>query len=252
MRRSRKRVEKDSSERWLLTYADLITLLMIFFVIMFAMSQINETKFLSLQKSLQAALAHSNHIPINQGSSSFLEAAGTSGARNGTPSNFHPTSNAQLDHLYQQVQNFIVQHHLQNNVQITNEQRGVQITLRDVVLFDTGKADIRPQAQGILGGLVPFLQQLNNPIVVEGFTDNQPISTPQFPTNWELSSARAIGVVRFLISQGVVASRLAGVGYGQYHALAKNDTAEHRQENRRVNIVILRDQGTPLAAISVP
>lgn len=231
---------KDSSERWLLTYADLITLLMIFFVIMFAMSQVNQTKFVSLQRSLEAALAHSNQVPMNLGTTALLTAAGTGGTRAGSPPNNQLGHPSQLDHLFQEVSHYIVSHHLQNNVKISNEQRGVQITLRDVVLFDTGQADIRAQAQGLLGGLVPFLQQLSNPIVVEGYTDNQPIHTSQYPTNWELSGARAIGVVRFLISRGVVPDRLSGVGYGQFHPIVPNDTEQHRQQNRRVNIVILR------------
>lgn len=244
MRRSRHKGEKDSSERWLLTYADLITLLMIFFVIMFAMSQVNEVKFVSLQKSLAAALQHSTNIPINLGTTALITQAGSGGVKAGSTTNqqkVNRAEKAQLDQLYRQIRHYIYQHNLQNNVQILNQTRGVQITLRDVVLFDTGQAVLKPQAQGLLAGIVPFLQTLTNPVVVEGYTDNQPIRTSQFPTNWELSSARAIDVVRFLIAEQVSPSRLSGVGYGQYHPVVRNDSPAHRQENRRVNIVVLRN-----------
>lgn len=253
-RRGRRRGSGDdeahNNERWLITYSDLITLLMIFFVIMYAMSKVDVAKFMTLTESLAAALNHSQEIPLKDlGKTGLVVPANPTdnGDKTQQPpaSTPHTTQNdAALDNLYNQVKQYIEAHHLEGNVTIVNETRGVQITLRDVVLFDTGQATIRPDAQALLKGLVPFLQSLNNPIVIEGYTDNVPISTPQYPSNWELSSARAIGVVRFLISCGISPPRLSGVGYGQYHPVVPNDTPEHRQENRRINIVILRQSGS--------
>ena len=247
MRRRRKPKEKANHERWLITYSDLITLLMIFFVVMYAMSKIDQVKFMTLQQSLSQALHQSSQVNLqNMGSTSLISAANpsdqgskTSGVASSQLSK-QQSSDPTLDNLYSQVKTYIQQHHLQANVSILNEQRAVQITLRDVVLFDTGQASLRPGAQQLLRGLVPFLQSLNNPIVIEGYTDNQPIDTPQFPSNWELSSARAIGVVRFFVGQGIAPQRLSGVGYGQYHPVAPNNSPANRQLNRRVNIVILR------------
>lgn len=244
MSRRRKAKEHENSERWLLTYADLITLLMIFFVVMYAMSKIDDVKFLQLQKSLALAMHRDNQIPINLGTSSLIL------AQNPTDQSQHNNSHQtdaqanQLDKLYKQINDYIITHQLTDNVKIANEQRGVQITLRDVVLFDTGKADIKPAAQKLLAGMVPIFGQLSNPIIVEGYTDNQPITTAEFPSNWELSSARAIGVVHFLASKGIEPDRLSGVGYGQYHPVEPNDTEAHRQANRRINIVILRNTAT--------
>jgi len=225
---------------------------MIFFVVMYAMSSIDKVKFLSLQQSLGTALHQDSKIPL--GSSALLTtAAGAVSAKNNSP---QPTnlSDPSLDNLYKQVKAYIEQHHLQGNVSIENQTRGVQITLRDVALFDTGQAILRPDARTLLTGLVPFLRSLTNPVVIEGYTDDQPIDTSQFPSNWELSAGRAIGVVRFFVSQGIDPQRMSGVGYGQYHRLEPNDTPEHRQMNRRVNIVILRtDQpvsGAPSGAVS--
>ncbi|MCL6593446.1 MAG: OmpA family protein [Alicyclobacillus sp.] len=224
----------------MITYSDLITLLMIFFVIMYAMSKVDVAKFMTLQQSLAAALHQANEIPLkNLGKTGLVVPANPT-----DQGNQQHTGTAQedkkLDDLYNEVKAYIEQHHLDGNVSIVNEQRGVRITLRDVVLFDTGQADLKPEARTLLQGLVPFLQTLNNPVVVEGYTDNQPINTPQFPSNWELSAARAIGVVRFLAGAGVNPERLSGVGYGEYHPVAPNDSEAHRQLNRRVNIVILR------------
>jgi chemotaxis protein MotB len=245
MQRRRKRNSKQNEERWLITYSDLITLLLIFFIIMYAMSSISQAKLQTLSQSLQAALKQSDKIPLeHMGSTSLISAANAQNKGNKAPVADNK-ENQSLDNLYQTVQQYIQQHHLQGNVSIVNEQRGVQITLKDVVLFDTGEATIKPGAQKLLQGLIPFFTKLPNPIVIEGYTDNQPITTSQFPSNWELSSARAIGVVRFIASNGVAPDRLSGVGYGQYHNLKPNDNAADRQANRRVNIVILRQGLNP-------
>ncbi|MCL6445664.1 MAG: hypothetical protein K6T83_19810, partial [Alicyclobacillus sp.] len=157
-RQRRPKPEKDTSERWLLTYSDLITLLMIFFVVMYAMSSVNATKFVALQESLAAALHQSDRIPVNLGSSSLVMSANPSdnGQKQDTLTSTKVTlpQDAQLDRLYQEINQFIQQHDLVNYVQITNQVRGVQITMRDIVLFDTGKAVIRPHAQTILNGLL--------------------------------------------------------------------------------------------------
>lgn len=247
-RRGRRREEdSENHDRWLITYSDLITLLMIFFVIMYAMSKVDVAKFMTLTQSLAAALHNEQQIPLkNLGSTGLVVPANPTNQGDKTQHPIPPSSVAQtqndkaLDNLFNQVKSYIATHNLNGNVTIVNQQRGVQITLRDVVLFNTGQATLLPQAQKLLQGLVPFFQSLNNPVVIEGYTDNVPIDTPQFPSNWELSSARAINVVRFLVSQGISPPRLSGVGYGQYHPVVPNTSAANRAINRRINIVILR------------
>lgn len=231
------------NERWLITYSDLITLLMIFFVIMYSMSSVDVTKFTSLSQSLASALHKTDVIPLNNtGKTGLVVGNPTQDQQTQTTTDNHASAqeDKQLDNLYAEVKAFIDTHNLNANVSILNEQRGVQITLRDVVLFDTGEASIKPGAHGILNGLVPFFQKVDNSIIIEGYTDNVPISTSVYPTNWELSSARADGVVRFLQAAKVEPTRLSAVGYGEFHSVALNDSDEHRQQNRRVNIVILR------------
>lgn len=255
MRRARKKASggKVNHERWLITYSDLITLLLIFFVIMYAMSSINVAKFLSLSESLNAAFDPSNQIPLhNLGKTALLQSQNpTAGHQTGF--SLHSLSKQQdqqlrqvlredqvFSHLFSELQNFVQRNHLSHSVSLANEQRGIQITLKDVVLFNTGEDTVLPAARRILQGLIPFFHRVPNNIVVEGFTDNVPIDTPQFPSNWELSTGRAVTVVRDLIDAGVAPQRLAATGYGQYHPVAPNNSAAHRQMNRRVNIVILR------------
>lgn len=257
--RHKKPPEKENNERWLLTYSDLITLLMIFFVIMYAMSSINSQKFLTLTQSLNAALDPNNKIPLQSLASSGLTTAANpttgdhSTGYNSTPTTVKVTKqeqqqiqqmmneNIRFTNLYNRLKQYVNKNGLSNSVSLYDQTRGIQVTLKDVVLFQTGSDILLPGAQKILKGLVPFFQSVNNPIVVEGYTDNMPIDTPQFPSNWELSAGRAVNVVHFLIGNGVDPNRLSAEGFGQYHPVAPNTSAANRQLNRRVNIVILRN-----------
>ncbi len=251
-RRSRRNhEEKENTDRWLLTYSDLITLLMIFFVIMYAMSKVDQVKFYQLEQSLSQAMHQSKDVMQGVGAHSLLMAANPTDngeklqtSSTTASSQTQQQDNQAFDNLYQEINQYIQQHHLQANVTIANQVRGIQVTFRDVVLFGTGQATLKPQAKQILNGLVPFIQKVNNPVVVEGYTDNQPIHTAQYPSNWELSASRAINVVEYLSSQHVSPARLSGVGYGQYHPIVPNNSPANRQKNRRVNIVIMRDNGT--------
>ncbi len=254
--RHKKAPDKENNERWLLTYSDLITLLMIFFVIMYAMSSINVQKFMTLTQSLNAALDPNNKIPLqNLATSGLTTAANPTTGDHSTGYSSTPikitkqekqqiqtmmNENIRFSNLYKRLQNYVKSNGLNNSVSLYNQTRGIQITLKDVVLFQTGQDTLLPGAQQILKGLVPFLQSVTNPIVVEGYTDNVPIDTPQFPSNWELSTGRAVNVVHFLISNAIDPNRLSAEGFGQYHPVAPNTTPANRAMNRRVNIVILR------------
>lgn len=266
----RKRPKKHQNhERWLVTYSDLITLLLVFFIVMFAMSTIDKTRFATLAQSLYQALHPGQQIPLNgMGTTALLNSGdqnnGTqfpdnltapNGASKQTAQNQSQSSlqdQQQLDQLFKEIQQYISAHHLNGEVQVEDQARGVQITMRDVALFNTGQAVLLPGAQHIISGFVPFFKQITNSIVVEGYTDTQPIDTPIYPSNWELSAARAMSVVRFLSNHGIDPTRLAGMGYGQYHNVAPNNTPAGRQANRRVNIVVLRKAYSPGTAQTLP
>jgi chemotaxis protein MotB len=233
---------KVSNERWLITYSDLITLLMIFFVIMYAMSKVDQVKFYSLEQSIASALHKSHDVLQGTGKSSLIQSANPTdqGHHTKVPGNDKLLQDRSLDNLYQQIKQYIQSHHLQGSVSVVNSPRGVQVIFPDAALFATGKADLTAKAKKTLGDLIPFLKSVNNYIVVEGYTDNRPIHNSRFPSNWELSAARAIGVVHFFADHGIRPDRLSGTGYGQYHPVAPNNSDANRQKNRRVNIVILR------------
>ncbi len=219
--------------RWLLTYADLITLLMAFFIVMYAMSEVNTQRYALLSKALRLAfngrpsiIQTSSQIPLNNGR---------------TPTNQRPMVPAQqsLASLYRQVQGMIKKHHLQGmvHVQVTNE--GVAITFQAQILFASGSDRIRASAYPTLKDTAGLLGALSNSVDVRGFTDDVPIDTPRFPSNWELSVLRATQVVHFMIRQGLAPARLSATGFGRYHPVATNATAAGRQENRRVELVVL-------------
>ncbi|GMA57847.1 chemotaxis protein MotB [Alicyclobacillus sacchari] len=236
---------------------------------MFAMSTIDKTRFATLAQSLYQALHPGQQIPLNgMGTTALLNSGdqnnGTQFPDNLTASNGSSKQNVQnqsqsaladqqqLDQLYKEIQQYIAAHHLSGEVQVEDQARGIQITMRDVALFNTGQAVLLPGAQHIISGFVPFFKHITNSIVVEGYTDTQPIDTPIYPSNWELSAARAMSVVRFLSYHGIDPTRLAGMGYGQYHNVAPNNTPAGRQANRRVNIVVLRKAYTPGTVQTLP
>ncbi|KEO81627.1 flagellar motor protein MotB [Tumebacillus flagellatus] len=244
----------ENHERWLITYSDLITLLMIFFVIMYAMSQIDQSKFDSLSVSLNKALNANNQIQLqSMGNSGLVSKRPESDTKNKTPDQQKQAAAAQqeqanLQDVKKKLEQFIQQNGLGGQINVLENAKGVQITLSDAALFDSGEAVLKPQAQKLLGGLSPFLGVLENEIAVEGHTDNVPITSGKFPSNWELSSQRAINVLHFFESTGVGHQRLHSVGYADTVPLVENDSDEHRSQNRRVNIIIMRKY--PMQSIS--
>lgn len=236
-RRRHEDTKHVNHERWLLTYADLITLLLIFFVVMFSMSTVDQQKYRALSKTMKQALHGTSAVNSAGAKPPSVQASNITVVHN-TVGSQHPDK--ALDKLYQEVVAYINSHHLQAEMSVLDQQRGVQITLRGVAFFDTASSQIRPGARQKISGLIPLFQSLQNAIVVEGYTDNQPIHTVDFFSNWELSAMRAMSVVHYLINNGIAPERLSGVGYGQEHPVAPNNTNAGRQKNRRVNVVILR------------
>jgi chemotaxis protein MotB len=249
-------------ERWLLTYADMITLLMALFIVMFAISSVNTSKFEALQKSLKEAFS-GNVLP---GGQSVLQTGGSDKGHQ-TPKVQPPvpaiqpliqkefdkeqkkrsgssegTEDEQFKKVKRDLDEYAEQNGLKNKLETEITRRGLVIRLlTDGVLFDSGEAKIKPRAMPVIEKIAGLLQvDREHPINVEGHTDNVPIQSSQFPTNWELSTARASSVVRLLIADNAPAERLGAVGYAQLHPIATNSSAAGRSRNRRVEIVLLR------------
>jgi chemotaxis protein MotB len=249
--------DTDNEDRWLLTYADMITLLMALFMVLFSMSVVNTSKFESLSESLQDAFSGK----ILPGGKNIQE-SGASDKLDKTPPEppipaIQPvmdveakkkqqeqtkTEDEQLRKLKRQVDAYAKSHNLQDKVVTQIAQRGLVIRLlTDKVVFDSGRAELKPQAAPVLLQVAKLIRtDPSHPVMVEGHTDTVPIRAAQFPTNWELSTARASRVVRTLIEGGVGRRRLGAAGYAWLHPIASNKTAGGRSRNRRVDIVLLR------------
>lgn len=232
-KKEHKELETAGMMRWLLTYADMITLMLALFIILFAMSTISRVKVQSFAKSVSGGF--NNVWSVNQP---------PSGGANGSAS-FEASS--AIPAIQKELEKYVKENHLENQVQVREEaHRGLVVTLlSDKSFYDSGSAELRPQTVKILAGLAPIIRKGNTQIAVEGFTDNVPISTYKYPTNWELSAARAVGVARYFVERGgVTPSRISATGYGEFRPRNANKTPAERQANRRVDIVLISGGST--------
>ncbi|MFL5826443.1 MAG: flagellar motor protein MotB [Thermoleophilaceae bacterium] len=257
-RRKRARGEHENEERWLLTYADMITLLMALFMVLFSMAQVNTSKFEALKQSLQEAFSGK---VISGGRSIQTTGSNDTQTDKATPEPPIPaiqpqiqskqdqqlkqsgkTEDDEFKRLKRQIDQYAKAHHLSKQIETVISRRGLVVRLlTDRVLFDPGQAQLKIQASPILGRLSQVLKaEGRHPIMVDGHTDNVPIQSAQFPTNWELSTARASTVVRYFIRAGVPQSRLGAAGYADLHPVASNSSENGRSRNRRVEVVLLR------------
>ncbi|ETI67713.1 flagellar motor protein MotB [Neobacillus vireti] len=249
MRKPRKHFEEEQDEHmdesWLIPYADIMTLLLALFIVLFAASNINVSKYEAIMNALKSELTGTK-IESNQKGLSPKPASKSTAA---VPQKQEPVQNAEpkkskeeieLDNLKEKLQQYIADNGLKAVITLADTKRGVEVTLQDVILFDSGKADLKPNSFQTLDGLVGLINTVPNPISIEGYTDNVPVGKSGFASNWELSSARAVSVLYYFESKSIASNRLQFTGYGESHPLYPNDTNEHRQENRRVTIVILR------------
>lgn len=228
-----KQLETAGMMRWLLTYADMITLMLALFIILFSISTINKVKLQRLVRDLGGGF--NSQDAINNPPNGMTVSA----------------TKDQLQAMQQQLQSYISSNQLSQKVQTKIQREGkkrelVISLLSDKQLYDSGKADLKPETKRILNEVYKQLKGRSNEVRVEGNTDNVPISNDQFPSNWELSAARATGVARYLVEDdGLAPRRISALGYGEYRPRVANDTDAHRAENRRVDVVILdTDQAT--------
>lgn len=241
------KVEKDTSERWLLTYSDLMNLLLILFIILYCSSQIDAKK--------AAAVAES----LNEGFSTIEGAASASANKSGNESGDTSGVDVYWDEyseFYKEINDLLKQGNLQNKVDTTLDDTGIIISFKDNALFPTGSATLGTEASSIITQIGTLLVKLDYSfILVEGHTDTDPISTARFADNMDLSSARAGNVWRALVSCGLKPECMASIGYGEYRPVAPNDTAENKAKNRRVVISILKQPftaSTDLVANDLP
>ncbi len=241
MARRRAHEEPENHERWLVSYADFITLLFAFFVVMYSISSLNEGKYKVLSDSLVGVFNQADRavkpIPVGEERPRTTEPD--------VSQIDDPQSSRELVDPLQSIERSMREAFADlidaKQLTVRGNELWVEIELNSSLLFPSGDALPSDHAFALLERVAGILAPFDNPIHVEGFTDNLPISTNKFPTNWELSAARAGSVVRMLAADGVDPSRLAAVGYGEYQPVADNATAEGRARNRRVVLVISRN-----------
>lgn len=259
-------------ERWLVSYADFITLLFAFFVVMYSISQVNDSKYRVLSdtfveafnqptdaqtnaepseqlnpsndaitpidtgKTAQTTIDHQETIPIvisDQGETAqTISSAATSVEPVTTSDELSQISDLVTEKFSQLIDDQMIQ--------VSSNELWLQIELKDSILFSSGSAETSAQAQKIFDEIALILKSYSNPVQVEGFTDNIPINSTKYPTNWELSSARASAIVKYLATKGVAPDRLSAVGYGEYQPIASNETDVGRAQNRRVAIMVAK------------
>lgn len=217
--------------RWLLTYADMITLLTVFFVVLYSFAKVDVRKARDVGSALQRAF----RVELLTGVSAT--ATGGEGGLDGMIStdNFRP--------ITRQVVVAAQSANLAENVQVGYRADGLVVSLSGSAIFESGSDRLLPPARSFLLQLAQALRSMPNPISIEGHTDNIPINSARFPSNWELSGARAYAVLRFLADEGRIDERrMSFSGFAEYEPVASNDTRDGRQRNRRVDIIVQHAQ----------
>lgn len=225
-----KRIRKEELENqlnrgavWAVTYGDLMSYLMIFFLVLFsfAIAKNDKTKSRKYEESL-GSIQKSFGGKIDQ---KRLDRAAQK-----------EKEEFVVDRLKESVQN----QELSKLVQIQSNERKVKLVLTEAVLFDSGKAELKDKAKAVLIAITNELRKLPNDVLVEGHTDNVPIHGGRYPSNWELSMARAYSVVKFMEQSGMDSRKLAGIGYGEHRPVGENSTLEGRAKNRRIEISLMK------------
>ncbi|SFM09053.1 chemotaxis protein MotB [Gracilibacillus orientalis] len=260
-RRNKQRPEKKGAPKWMVTYADMVTLILVFFVLLFSMSQIDAEKFRAIADAFKSenifeampsiieeqfptenvevlkeeenddksedTILGEDHEGQEQIDSEFNTVEGT-------------PDQDELDELLAEVESYLNKNDLNQVISATRTDQGVVLVLQERVLFETGEAEVLDPAKPFLNKISTLLSNIPNEVRVEGHTDNRPISSYRYPSNWELSGARASSVIRFLIeSNDFKESRFIATGFGDTRPVASNDSSEGWSTNRRVEIVIL-------------
>ena len=234
--------EEEASEAWLLPYSDLMTLLLALFICLFAISQTDETKLTQMAQAFSSA--------FNLGGPSFFEGAGPSSTSSRDLMSSEDggveaylAENSQLEAVKRNLDQYIGQNDLQEDLSATMTEEGLMIRIKEKALFPSGSADLVPGVQRIGPAIAALVAPIPQRILISGHTDNVPINSAQFPSNWELSSMRALNFMKFILAQDnrINPARFSALGCSEYRPIASNATEEGRSQNRRVEVLIERD-----------
>ena len=242
----------DYINRWVISYADFVTMLLALFMIMFATNSLDKAKIKDVNKSIQKVFATQNktsqekiqnletqyseentnvkNVETKENNSSLFDNSGKTILDGGD-------GILEASKVVEQIKQDI---NADTSIKVLKTNKGVVIRLNDTMLFDQGSAIIKPEAISTLEKIANSFEKFENPIVIEGHTDSMPINNKSFPSNWELSTARATNIIKYLTeTKKFPPSRLSAVGYGEYMPIAENNTPQGRAKNRRVDIIVL-------------
>ena len=264
-RRRKKQEDNAHLERWLISYADFITLLFAFFVVMYSISSVNEGKYRVLSDTLNVVFEsrpsspipiefEDPQIPVTPSNNLLVNIPFAERSPSMEEERKHPEKeqnyeylmpdNPELDVLSEEITEAVQTLIDDELISVKKTDFWLEIDIKSSILFSSGGAELSEDAEEVLAIIARLLNTYPNDLQVEGFTDDRPINSKQFPSNWELSSSRAASVVHLFEEEGVDPKRMQAIGYGQYRPIADNTTVDGRNENRRVNLVVL-GQGDP-------
>ncbi|MEG6615805.1 flagellar motor protein MotB [Peptococcaceae bacterium 1198_IL3148] len=228
-RQKKKRNEDHMDETWLVPYSDILTLLLALFIVLFASSTVDAQKYNSMREAMSAAF-HTGTRVVN------LDPEPDT-----TVERLHQTTNdLQLEQLKRQIDKYIEENNLSTELETGLKNNFLTLTIRDRALFDSGSAEIKQEFVKTIVSIGHMLEQYNQyEVVIKGHTDNVPINTRQFESNWDLSSERALNFMKLILqNKNLDPRRFSAIGYGEYRPIESNDTAEGRTKNRRVEVTI--------------
>lgn len=222
--------------RWLLTYSDLITLLMIFFVVMYASSNVDSAKYKAISESLNVVFTGGGNSTVGTDQRPNI-------SKDTSPIDSTIVEENKMKEIKKQVDTYLKENFISDNVKTNIDKRGLVISLNNTLFFDTGKAEIKLESNEKLIEIGKMLNKINNYVRVEGHTDNIPIKNDRFKSNWQLSCERAANVTMLLIEKsGVSPEKVSAVGYGECRPIGDNKLESGRAKNRRVDIVIMNSK----------
>jgi chemotaxis protein MotB len=246
--------DQENHDRWLVSYADFITLLFAFFVVMYAVSSVNEGKYRVLSESLDSAFgkpARAVGPVLQEVDPALLPALPRAVVPDRKRAAALRREREQLTMIARDIQKVLGPLVEQGRVKVTQTSRGITVEINASVLFAPGDARLSAESSQALTAVASVLKDDAHAIQVEGHTDNSPIRNAAFPSNWELSAARAGGVVRLFVEQGIAENRLVALGYAANQPVGSNETADGRLRNRRVQLMIMSNLPEAVAPLPV-
>jgi chemotaxis protein MotB len=258
MARKKKPEKPVNQERWLVSYGDFITLMFAVFTTLYAMSQTDKKKVEEVMQSLRDSFGYSKVgaasqlsvietkdmriMPSIRPEMSVMIPSKGGGVR-GSQAKTH-AEDKDFRQIKSSIEAYLIKQGAQNKVSLNITRRGLIVSLKEAGFFDSGQAQIKPEAYELMNTIAEAMTKYNNPLRVEGHTDNVPISTSQFASNWELSTTRATNGVKYLLRHfDVDSNKISATGYAEFRPVADNATSEGRAKNRRVDIVMLSGDG---------